>query len=95
MSDVTNSVAWQALDKHKQQFGRTHLRQLFADDPQRAKTMSLQAGDWYLDYSKNLATSETVDLLLDLAQSRKGLISYSCNIGISPDQRSWQRVNRL
>jgi glucose-6-phosphate isomerase len=70
MSDVTNSVAWQALDKHKQQFGRTHLRRLFADDPQRAESMSLQAGDWWLDYSKNLATPETVNLLLDLAHYR-------------------------
>jgi glucose-6-phosphate isomerase len=70
MSDVTNSVAWQALDKHKQQFGRTHLRRLFADDPQRAESMSLQTGDWWLDYSKNLATPETVNLLLDLAHYR-------------------------
>ncbi len=70
MSDLTTSVAWQALEKHKQQFGRTHLRQLFAEDSERASVMSLQAGDWWFDCSKNLVTVETVNLLLDLAHFR-------------------------
>ncbi len=70
MSELSTSVAWQALDKHKQTFGKTHLRQLFAQDSHRAESMSLQAVDYWLDYSKNLVTAETIDLLLDLAHFR-------------------------
>lgn len=73
MSDLTDSVAWQALSKHKQtvwDVRRTHLRQLFADEPQRAETLSLPAASLWLDYSKNLVSAETIELLLDLAHSR-------------------------
>ncbi len=44
------------------------LRQAFADDAQRFAAMSLQMDDMLLDYSKNLVTSETMKLLMDLAQ---------------------------
>jgi len=70
MSDLSNSVAWRALENHRQQFGRTHLRHLFEQEPDRAKNLSVQAVDWWLDYSKNLVTAETLDLLFDLAHDR-------------------------
>ena len=72
MSDLTNSVAWQALEKHKiatWQTKRTHLRSLFEAEPQRAQTFSLQAADLWIDYSKNLVSTETIELLLDLAHA--------------------------
>lgn len=46
----------------------THLRELFAQDSKRGTTFTLQAGDVYLDYSKNRVTNETLRLLLDLAR---------------------------
>jgi glucose-6-phosphate isomerase len=45
------------------------MRDLFAADPGRAGTMSLSAAGLYLDYSKNILTSETLALLLDLAEA--------------------------
>jgi len=46
------------------------LRALFAEDPGRFEAMSLRLGDLLLDYSKNRATAETLDLLLRLARDR-------------------------
>jgi glucose-6-phosphate isomerase len=58
---------WHALVKHREELGDTHLRRLFADDPDRADRYTLQAGDLHLDYSKHLVTDETLRLLRELA----------------------------
>ena len=54
---------WKALKAHAAQMKTASLRELFAADPARGKAFSLEAGGWYLDYSKNLATAETLKLL--------------------------------
>ncbi|MFH8370783.1 glucose-6-phosphate isomerase [Streptomyces sp. NPDC018031] len=58
---------WHALAKHRQELGDIHLRDLFADDPDRADRYSLRVGDLHLDYSKHLVTDETLRLLRELA----------------------------
>ncbi|NGN67477.1 glucose-6-phosphate isomerase [Streptomyces sp. A7024] len=58
---------WNALGKHREEFGDTHLRELFAADPERAERYTVQVGDLTLDYSKQLVTDETLQLLRDLA----------------------------
>jgi glucose-6-phosphate isomerase len=67
--NIADSPEWQALNNHKTSLEPAHLRELFAQDPQRAKTFSLQAADLYLDYSKNLITAETLELLFALART--------------------------
>ena len=47
-----------------------HLRNLFADDPERGKAMAAEGAGLYLDYSKQRVTSETLTLLLELAEER-------------------------
>jgi glucose-6-phosphate isomerase len=69
--DITTGPAWQALQKHYDIIKSIHMRQLFAEDPERAKKFSLQADDIYADYSKNRITSETLQLLFDLARERQ------------------------
>jgi glucose-6-phosphate isomerase len=59
--------AWKALERHQREIAGHHLRQLFADDPQRAERFAFEAAGLYLDYSKNRITNETVRLLLQLA----------------------------
>src|SRR4029450_1397985 len=49
-----------------------HLRELFAADMGRGETMTCEAGDLYLDWSKQRVTGETVGLLVALAE-RAGL----------------------
>ncbi|KQU97068.1 glucose-6-phosphate isomerase [Mesorhizobium sp. Root102] len=61
--------AWKALLTHCQEVRPLHLRQLFADDPQRGKRFAIDACGLYLDYSKNRVTAETIQLLIQLAEA--------------------------
>ncbi|MFE9099650.1 glucose-6-phosphate isomerase [Actinomadura geliboluensis] len=72
MADITESPEWSALAEHHAALAGRHLRDLFADDPGRVDRMTVTAGDLHLDYSKHRATSETVGLLVALAE-RAGL----------------------
>jgi glucose-6-phosphate isomerase len=40
---LTQRPAWQALQAHHQEIQNVHLRQLFADDPQRGTRMACEA----------------------------------------------------
>lgn len=66
---LTQSPAWQALQAHCQTLRGQHLRQLFADDPKRGERLALDACGFYFDYSKNRITSETLALLVALADA--------------------------
>ena len=69
---ISDSAEWQALAEHHREVGDRHLRDLFAEDPDRGTDLTVRAGDLYLDYSKNRLTRETVRLLAALAE-RAGL----------------------
>ena len=60
--------AWNALKEHYAKVRSLHLRQLFAEDPQRGERFTLEVMGLYFDYSKNRITSETTRLLLELAE---------------------------
>ena len=62
-----HAASVRALRRHQREIRDVHLRDLFARDPGRAERFSLEAGDLFLDYSKNRITPETVRLLLRLA----------------------------
>jgi glucose-6-phosphate isomerase len=68
MSALTGSAAWQALGRHAGAMASVHLRELFANDPERFACLSLRSDDLLLDFSKNRITDETLRLLLDLAR---------------------------
>src|SRR5690606_6956508 len=57
------------LVSHAKSMKKKHLRELFAEDPKRAKKFSLQAGDLFLDYSKNRIVGRTMIYLQALAES--------------------------
>lgn len=65
--DERNLQAWAALDKHYQAMKDVHMRSLFEREPSRFDQFSMQVGDILLDYSKNRATPETMQLLTALA----------------------------
>jgi glucose-6-phosphate isomerase len=65
---LTSRSAWHALQDHFKQIRATHLRQLFADDPQRGERLTAEAAGLFLDYSKNRITHETLRLLIGLAE---------------------------
>ena len=60
--------AWQALETHCRQIRDVHLRQLFADDPQRGERMAAEAAGIYFNYAKHRVTDETLRLLVRLAE---------------------------
>ncbi len=60
--------AWVALSEHHVRIRETHLRDLFAADPERGERLTLEAEGIYLDYSKNRVTDETIGLLVRLAE---------------------------
>jgi glucose-6-phosphate isomerase len=60
---------WKKLVSHSKSIKKIHLRDLFAEDPKRAKKFALQAGDLFLDYSKHRITGRTLKYLLALAES--------------------------
>jgi glucose-6-phosphate isomerase len=60
--------AWKALEDHYAKISPLHLRQLFAEDPQRSESFTLESLGLHFDYSKNRITSETIHLLIELAE---------------------------
>ncbi len=72
LTDITTTDEWKALEQHHAEIGGTHLRDLFAQDPDRGRRMTVEAGDLYLDFAKHRVTDETLRLLVALAQ-RAGL----------------------
>ena len=67
-TQLTSTPAWQALTKHKEEIAATHMRDLFAKDPDRFKRMSAEACGLFVDYSKHRTTDETLKLLFALAR---------------------------
>lgn len=59
--------AWSALEVHRRSIAPFNLRNAFKADPARAETFTMEQGDLFLDYSKNLVTGETLTLLRQLA----------------------------
>ncbi|HEA23546.1 hypothetical protein LCGC14_0884290 [marine sediment metagenome] len=64
----TTTKAWENLSEHFKDTKNAHLKELFASDAKRAKTFTLKWNDFLVDFSKNRITTETFDLLLQLAK---------------------------
>ncbi|MGW0249012.1 glucose-6-phosphate isomerase [Nocardia goodfellowii] len=67
---LTESTAWTRLLIHQRALRHAHLRELFDGQPQRGPEFTVEHDGLVLDYSKNLITGETVDLLMELAAQR-------------------------
>jgi len=60
--------AYPALEDHYARVRALHLRELFAEDPERGTRLTLEAEGLFLDFSKNRVTDETLRLLVELAE---------------------------
>jgi glucose-6-phosphate isomerase len=69
-NDLRSSSAWTALQRHFSLARDWRLRDLFDADSQRFHSFSEQAAGVFLDYSKNLVSRDTMDLLCALARER-------------------------
>ena len=70
MTAESGSPAWRALEGHATALQGRTISSLFADDPERFDGFTQRCGSLLLDYSKQLVTDETLQLLLDLARER-------------------------
>ena len=70
MSELTQTAAWKKLAAHAEEMKQVHMRDLFADDPQRFDSFSTHFNDILVDYSKNIVTEDTMAMLMDLARER-------------------------
>lgn len=64
----TKTNAWKKLEAHFSEVKQLHMATLFAEDISRVSRMKLEWEDFYLDYSKNRVTHETIELLLQLTE---------------------------
>ncbi len=65
----TQTSAWTSLSKHFNAIKDQHMKDWFAEDPDRFERFSLQVEDILLDFSKNRITENTLELLIDLAKA--------------------------
>ena len=63
----TETNAWQKLRTHLSEIELQSIQDLFKNDPKRASTFNIEWYDFYVDYSKNNWTEETLNLLIELA----------------------------
>jgi glucose-6-phosphate isomerase len=68
VEDVSISDEWRRLRQQFEDIGDRHLRQIFADDPDRGTRMTVTAADLSLDYSKHRVTEDTLAALMAVAR---------------------------
>lgn len=64
----TETTAWSALQSHFKSMSDRHIKQLFAEDAERAEKFRVEWNDFLVDYSKNIIDKDTIGLLLQLAE---------------------------
>ncbi|QQX75888.1 MULTISPECIES: glucose-6-phosphate isomerase [Aequorivita] len=67
----TKTKAWQALENHFQKISEQQLQDIFEKDADRANHFKIEWQNFYVDYSKNRITKETISQLLKLADEVK------------------------
>ncbi len=68
MCPLRASSAWVALEEHHKEISQIHMRDLFAADNERFNRYHVRFNAMLLDYSKNIVTEKTMQLLFDLVR---------------------------
>jgi len=68
IAPLSQRPAWAELSEHFKKLSGQQLRQLFAEDSDRAERFTIDALGLYFDYSKHRITAETIRLLVELAE---------------------------
>tara|TARA_R110000850_G_scaffold175976_1_gene301847 strand:- start:101073 stop:102716 length:1644 start_codon:yes stop_codon:yes gene_type:complete len=66
-TNPTTTEAWIKLREHYYDMQNNSIKEMFANDAQRAEKFHIKWEDFLVDYSKNNITQQTIDLLLELA----------------------------
>ena len=65
--DPSKTKAWAKLTEHFSHIKDVEMKNLFAEDSNRAQDLTINWEDFLVDFSKNRITAETKQLLTDLA----------------------------
>ena len=92
--------AYRLLARHRAELETTTLHDLFAEAPTRGERLAVDAAGWYLDYSKNLVTDETLELLVDLAREsllpdHRDAMFAGAHVNVSEDRPALHTALRL
>ena len=68
-SSINKKTIRKQLSEHHKALSKFHLRDLFTQDRDRGKNFTTQFANLYIDFSKNIITNETLDLLLEYAKT--------------------------
>lgn len=69
MTKLINSAEWNAVNQHYKGIAdKFCMKEAFANDPLRFNKLSVSFNDLLFDYSKNLVTEQSLQLLIDLAR---------------------------
>ena len=72
MTKTVNKLrAWKRLERHAKKMKKIKMRDLFAEDNDRAAKFALQLESLLFDFSKNIISEKTMLYLLKLAQDRQ------------------------
>ena len=66
-TNPTTTDSWKKLQAHFETIKSKQLKDLFNSDAERANNLTVKWDDFYVDFSKNRITKETLDLLVNLA----------------------------
>ena len=66
-TNPTTTNSWNKLQSHFETIKSKHLKDLFSTDAERANDLTVKWEDFYVDFSKNRITTETITLLTELA----------------------------
>ena len=66
----TSTKAWSEINVHFEEMKSVHMKTLFAKDENRFQSFSIQTDQLVFDFSKNIITDKTFQLLQELAQKR-------------------------
>lgn len=69
-SPLIHSSEWKALKAHQCTAAALQIKDLFAADPDRFKTYSIELDGLLVDYSRHFLTNDTLPLLMALARAR-------------------------
>ena len=67
----TTTKAWKALQNHYNAIKQVAIKDLFLKEENRADNFKINWEDFYVDFSKNRITEETISLLLELTNQVK------------------------
>ena len=67
----TTTESWKKLQEHFENVKDVHMKDLFAQNQDRANKFTIKWDDFYVDYSKNRITDDTLKHLIQLADDVK------------------------